>query len=541
MPIEKLDLDVLLIIFEICVDLDPPCREHGLGFIRLSHVNRRWRNLALALSPALWGRIISYSWCQAMFDTILSRSRDASLILDMYLCNDVHVKQFMPTKEIERLLVPRAHTIILDDYDDLTLTGRTLTLLQTLRRYCGRVFDRHDPIVAPSLRRLSVSDFLWSINAPSLRILEVDVACVTSDLIEDLEVADAWLTALPTFLPAHPCLEEVTINAHAESDINGYDWDDLAPRIRSGMEALERGLPAVQMRCLRTLKVSAHALFLAFMWRSLAVPPTATVQLRILEGLHDHMIDVLKAIHTYPSDPTYNMLTISHSLTKNPRHQETNIIMSGADVGTATGSCTLRCPQDRTHFAFQSALDQFSVSVGKHLRTLCLQIYVDIHDITRGAGTYASIESLEFRGRASTLAQILSSYQFPRLRTMVVDVGQKYDPEEMRSLARELRMRRTKLQHLVLRGKTNFREETRLDGDVRVLRLHKAALTVVDERTGLFKRAPQPISKKQDARRTSGAAGTARTTSGGMGRARVSLTTTTPQVSRVMSARPPWR
>ncbi|KAI0041695.1 hypothetical protein FA95DRAFT_1474113, partial [Auriscalpium vulgare] len=78
-PIMRLSPDVFATILSFLVIADPPCGEelHTLGWIKVTHVCRRWRHASLGL-PLLWTNL---SFCMSLscLQVMLSRAKTAPL------------------------------------------------------------------------------------------------------------------------------------------------------------------------------------------------------------------------------------------------------------------------------------------------------------------------------------------------------------------------------------------------------------------------------------------------------------------------------
>ncbi|KZV64215.1 hypothetical protein PENSPDRAFT_656752 [Peniophora sp. CONT] len=163
-----------------------------LGWIRLTHVCRRFREVGLRRS-ALWGRVVIVF--PSAFDTLLARSRSAplSLRLDKGVLQGETLNAILPNH------VHRAVEIGDADYSTVIrgwkgselakrhprrewgniLAGRTMPLLTSLRLIGWRDFKNSEavnaeaPFVAPVLRHYTADRFI-PFTAPSLRDLRLN-------------------------------------------------------------------------------------------------------------------------------------------------------------------------------------------------------------------------------------------------------------------------------------------------------------------------------------------------------------------------------
>ncbi|VDC06513.1 unnamed protein product [Peniophora sp. CBMAI 1063] len=504
MSIQTLHDDNLILIFEMAAELDAPdaYTTFQLGWISLSHVNRRWRLLLLD-QPVLWGRVVCEFPSRDAYRTCLYRARAAPLSLKA----DRDWVQMCTSVEEIASLIPRARKIGFADPAagvlTLSLEGMALPLLEDLKTV--RCHSMNKGLVAPSLRRLSIYTIPFSISAPHLRTLSVV-----------LSTLDSNTHYLPGIVAAFSFLEELTVKflEPGRCYLTGAADDELArrnneDRLNAILSDLERGTPPKEMPRLTSLSVSdCDALFIKVLWRSLAVPRTATIS--VVYG-SDAVWRLASAepMQTYLSYPEYDTL----SVTTSTDGREQRCSLHAGESGVA-GSCDVTLISSSILYALSaSSLD----SIFANIRTLHLvdnqkpQAAREGSRLTSGPnttplrpnlGAFFSVQCLRLGGPGVVeLLLVLSLYNLPKLKTVEFDGTTQpfYDGDAMSDLSRILHARasvpdNTRLGRIVIRGWVPRTERSRIERDVLDLDFHKVADVVTDERIVMLVHADDALA-----------------------------------------------
>ncbi|KZV71171.1 hypothetical protein PENSPDRAFT_650924 [Peniophora sp. CONT] len=282
---ELLNDDVLREIFDYVAYLEPYERHpfnhqllHALGWIRLSHVCRKWRSLLLDM-PTLWGRIalVSAGPPPRASGTFLSRSRNSLLDAEFSrggslrystAVHDRHRKRLM---EAAKILAPRLRTLAAISVelplDDLLYYFRhsPLPALRILRVVYSKADEdevvealQDDLIMdAPNLVEASFILFAYGLpmgnrlkkglvlNFPSLRSFTVKWSEMdrTDATIEDLR----WVTAA---IRNAPRIEHLYLSLglwHFDAD-----WNYLFDGINAPLHHLKKLVITQRSMCMHT-------------------------------------------------------------------------------------------------------------------------------------------------------------------------------------------------------------------------------------------------------------------------------------------------
>ena len=275
----ELPHDILCDIFYTCANIYR-AKPYHLGWIYLSHVCRRWREVVLDL-PYLWARIVCLF--PDALDQILLRTRDALLMLDY--------DTFESIRDAERFaeLLPRAFSVIdcqkrvwfkhychweallpgttLPNLVELDVTG--VPDLGRLRLHPeqrdARVNTRH--IETPGLLRLTLRSLSLSFNAPCLRSLHIEHHHSGLDAGFSLEYVLLMLSS-------HPLLETLSllhVVRRAQED-QAEELDQTSDELLA-----EYDLP-LHLPHLIDLHIAGHPRNLETLWRSLMIPRSAAVR-----------------------------------------------------------------------------------------------------------------------------------------------------------------------------------------------------------------------------------------------------------------------
>ncbi|KZV60461.1 hypothetical protein PENSPDRAFT_694245 [Peniophora sp. CONT] len=172
--IGRLNDDVLRIIFRELARVDP-ARLGDLGWIKISHISRRWRTIVLAM-PLLWARTSFISLREPAWETVVDRSQDLPLFLRFddagrhLAYKHLRFASSLFTRSL--VLLCRANKRWGPDWQwDRELSGRTLVHLRQLwvasRPEDNLPFLDMKPLMAPNLRFCHLSSDL-PVVAPNL-------------------------------------------------------------------------------------------------------------------------------------------------------------------------------------------------------------------------------------------------------------------------------------------------------------------------------------------------------------------------------------
>ncbi|KZV67682.1 hypothetical protein PENSPDRAFT_45661 [Peniophora sp. CONT] len=200
-PISRLPPEILVSLFRLVADANPPHYKLGdrdnahttLGWICLSHVNRRWRHICLK-TPDLWARHIGVFPNFSAGEEFIART-GKSVLVDVCVKrgNDLRLVTFFDALVIEKLLTRIA---------TLTWCTPSLSSIQRFRRTlqsmplpslseldleyettrASRCIQRLDgyPADLPNLASATFNKCLFLFHAPALAKLElvaIDVTC----------------------------------------------------------------------------------------------------------------------------------------------------------------------------------------------------------------------------------------------------------------------------------------------------------------------------------------------------------------------------
>lgn len=188
---QRLPDDIIRELFDKLAHLDPPggkMHSRRLGWIILTHVCRRWRIIGISISN-LWARVVCHFSPDAK--AILQRARNSPLTLNLTTGGALYWNE-----ESVNALLPRTRSILetASLFDQglcwrKILDDRTLSVLEDIdinpTGYCHPLLpwkgeleaprlhtcsiSIHFPLIAPSLRSLSISGDHWDVE----RIVDV--------------------------------------------------------------------------------------------------------------------------------------------------------------------------------------------------------------------------------------------------------------------------------------------------------------------------------------------------------------------------------
>ncbi|VDC06521.1 unnamed protein product [Peniophora sp. CBMAI 1063] len=373
-------------------------------------------------------------------------------------------------------------------HGNFRLTGHLLPLLEELDiDVCN---DDGNPLLAPSLWRLSIRTIPWNITAPHLRLLKVA-------LNDRVECFNPYFAQIPKLLSAIPLLESFSFKLTAQYGLyegeEGFSSAVHGARrsIQGVLTALDQGKPAVDMRHLKVMTIEANtrgssqgqfaALLTTMLWRCLDASHLGDIRIVLSEQFHP-LSELLDTMQKHVSSPRVDVLTITYQWPS----LEFTLTNSNPDEAS---HCTFRLPScDRT--SFLDGIVYFSRDASRQLKTLRLVSLSTPGPDLGGqigfrprSGAYPSIESIEVYGPASLLTRVLWMYTFPQLQTIALHAPQ-HDHHELAGLAGELRGRPAKLKQFTLRGHTAYIDETKFAREIWALRLVDPAEVVIDEREG---------------------------------------------------------
>ncbi|KZV64216.1 hypothetical protein PENSPDRAFT_175356 [Peniophora sp. CONT] len=313
--------DIINELFDIAADLDPAGQPESasnrrkLGWINLTHVCRRWREVGLDRST-LWANVVT-TFPRAL-DVMLARAKSVPLTLDIYDIAFMRGLLLSPTYLASILfLVSRARHIKDEDHWDSgcrpvnavtnsrrhrkdpstvnrrnwahILRGQTLPTLEYLELIDGSWYNDRRPIVvetpftAPNLHTCKLGRFI-PFRAPSLSSLWLN------------DTRLAWTHHLD-ILDACPMLVDVTILGGLWSDIGEQNLDYFE-HSESWMEESEledalaalcdvpNSRPVVALDCLQTMTLDHCGCEAHLLLQHLSIPAHATVEV----GAFDEII-----------------------------------------------------------------------------------------------------------------------------------------------------------------------------------------------------------------------------------------------------------
>ncbi|KAJ7823012.1 hypothetical protein B0H13DRAFT_2126038 [Mycena leptocephala] len=135
-PISSLPPEILSHIFLFCVSSNPVVGTSGLGWLAVTHVTHRWREVALGC-PELWANII---FRRKLLSISLSRSKMVPLVMRLNLDNNKHFKPCHIRENIARVGIldvrgsqNALETFFLDDVGNVPATRlRSLSVTNTI-------------------------------------------------------------------------------------------------------------------------------------------------------------------------------------------------------------------------------------------------------------------------------------------------------------------------------------------------------------------------------------------------------------------------
>lgn len=306
--------DVLCAIFAASAELDPPYRVQNerntvvhLGWVTLTHVDRRWRAILLTLSP-LWADIIC-EFPKAACEMI-ARARDVPLTFNiaynvLHEDNEEYLVQFALSKisQIRRLQVGSSRNDVDARYQDAlteALTNQPLPLLEELELYfesyvTGSPTGCLDPyllLCAPALRSFTHST-LFSFACPMLTSLDTTVDGV------DIESSPRYLIDM---LRAFPLLQTMRLCLRCSD--SGETPPDDSPWVAC------IGQPVV-LDNLRSARISSRQqrLDVLGLWACIRAPGNTNVWLRGYD-LASAACPTLHALDRQLQDPALDTLLI---------------------------------------------------------------------------------------------------------------------------------------------------------------------------------------------------------------------------------------
>ncbi|KAI0044104.1 hypothetical protein FA95DRAFT_303822 [Auriscalpium vulgare] len=217
--IDGLPAECLGLIFAICVEDDPPENPedgsgHSLGWITVTHVCRRWRDVALGY-PQLW-TLVAFNLGDAWAQEMVARSQSAALLMYPKVDSLSDIGIDIIAKSVHR--VKELDFGVVDEYDTMLALVQQLTKpalqLEDLTLYAvDDLLPIPDEFLggsAPRLRTLSLNGFIFDLWASpmlhGLRHLEVRVSCEgqeTEDVCDDILEALQAMPALESLNLGH--------------------------------------------------------------------------------------------------------------------------------------------------------------------------------------------------------------------------------------------------------------------------------------------------------------------------------------------------
>ncbi|VDC05171.1 unnamed protein product [Peniophora sp. CBMAI 1063] len=301
--VHSLPPELLAEVFVILADCDLPS-SRSLGWVRLAHVDRRWRNVILQLAP-LWSKIIAaFPASDTAHDIILERAghnapltfwppgRRADADADgAYVDSDYHLSHH--ARELVRTHIHRttalAHASIHDSEDWASLLGgQKLPHLSALELISAASNIRLDfpAFDAPKLRSLVFQDLFVPFHAPSLRSLSLWMGC---DI--DTRQCIPLITLLDVLAPCQE-LEELDLNQAAHASAQPVPPDTL-----------------VSLPHLKTLRFRGAQHIFASLWTHLSAP--ACEHLHLVLPFAAHSLPNLRLIRPLLQHHSHDTLQIS--------------------------------------------------------------------------------------------------------------------------------------------------------------------------------------------------------------------------------------
>ncbi|VDB85005.1 unnamed protein product [Peniophora sp. CBMAI 1063] len=417
LDVANIAADVLAEIFFVCSVIDSPEPPNSLGWVKLAHVNKRWRQILLEL-PCLWARIVCLF--PRAFKELLARSKEAPIALDYRRC-----RTQKDVNEFESLL-PRART--LSDVDakqapdwSTLLPGKTLcaAMEADLGFHSGTLSQKRATVPdglmhMPALRRLTMRNLYLRASTPNLRSLTLE-----------LNRAFPWgilvsLTDILALLATAPLLERLTVRGVVASSS-----DDL--------------LVPVPLVNLREAHLQGYSRILARLWGSLDTPCSTNVEFELLDNPCVQPCEaLLGAAQSY----------VSKATTLGLEHRSS---MFGNLLACLIGEgCTIIFPCSNVPAPILSTL---ASAVAEHARTLRLRIESSCYTVDDAAGALPvlkNVDTVSVRGApTATLLAAVREGVLPKLETVVIEDMKGSDKQVF---ADALRERGPVLRRMVLRG-----------------------------------------------------------------------------------------
>ncbi|VDC04775.1 unnamed protein product [Peniophora sp. CBMAI 1063] len=171
----------------------------SLGWITLTHVCRRLRNIGINCVPTLWGRVLCVFPSEHAWKTAFERSKSAPLVLDL---DDDRIRAVAP-HPLPTTILSRALSIIDTIYGNTPIERKwwidatlphvvSLELSYELTSYVDyvrewrRIVILDGRISAPSLAWFRADGCFIPFNAPALRYLEIRHTVVWTMLLDSL-------------------------------------------------------------------------------------------------------------------------------------------------------------------------------------------------------------------------------------------------------------------------------------------------------------------------------------------------------------------
>ncbi|KZV72235.1 hypothetical protein PENSPDRAFT_751136 [Peniophora sp. CONT] len=417
LDVANIAADVLAEIFFVCSIIDSPNPPDTLGWVKLAHVNKRWRQILLEL-PCLWARIVCLF--PRAFKELLARSREAPIALDYRRC-----RSQKDVSELESLL-PRART--LSDVDakqapdwSALLPGKTLcaAMEADLGYHAGELVQKRAVMPTgmmhmPALRRLTMRNLYLRASTPNLRSLTLE-----------LNRAFPWgilvsLTDILALLATAPLLERLTVRGVVASSP-----DDL--------------LVPVPLVNLQEAHLQGYSRLLARLWSSIDTSLSTSVEFELLDNPCVQPCEtLLGAAQSYVSSAT--SLSLEHRTS-----MFGNLLAFVIDE-----KCSIVFPCSNVPAPILSTI---ASAVAEHARTLRLRIESSCYTVDDAAGALASLKHVDTvsvcGAPTPTLLAAVREGVLPKLDTVVIE-GMKGADKAV--LADALRERGVVLRRLIIRG-----------------------------------------------------------------------------------------